>query len=553
MPFEKFRKQAEEMVGENSQYLEIPKEGQADLALPCFAIAKKYGKNPAELAKMMELDIAKRIRKNSLVKGVQASGPYLNFYVNEAVFSPLVLKEIVNRGKKYGSSSAGKNKTVVVEYSSPNIAKPMSVGHLRATLIGQSLHSIHKFLGYKAVSDNHIGDWGTQFGKLIYAYKAWGSAEKNRANPMQELLSLYVKFHEEAEKDEKLEDEARRWFARLEKGDKEAVRIWKYCVRVSLDSFRTVYRKLGIHFDYQIGESFYVPAAKKIIQAALEKGIAKKEEGAVLIPMNGTPIIIQKSDESTLYATRDIATIQYRMGKFHPHKIVYVVGSEQNLYFRQVFHAARLLRLMDDECVHVNFGLVMLPEGKMSTRKGRVIFLEDLLSEASKAAEKVIADRRISSKKRVAEQVAIAAIKYNNLSTDRTRDIVFDWDQALSFEGDTGPYLLYTAVRARSILKKSKKKPALKGLEALSTKEEIGLIKALSRFSSILVDSLKNYKPHVVANYLYSIASMFNEYYHKTKIIGTKEEAQRLALVLALCTVMQNGLSLLGIEVPERM
>jgi arginyl-tRNA synthetase len=554
MSFEKFRDQVKQLVGkENAQYLEMPKEGQADLALPCFAFAKKYGKNPAELAKMMEIDTAKKIRKGSLVKNVQAAGPYLNFYVNEAVFAPLVIKEIIAKGKKYGSSKIGKGKTVIVDYSSPNIAKPMSVGHLRATLLGQALYNIHKFLGYITISDNHLGDWGTQFGNLLCAYHKWGSPKKIAANPIPELLSLYVKFHEEAEKDEKLEEEGRAWFARLEKGDREAVRIWKYCVRISLDSFSKIYKKLGICFDYQLGESFYIKDAKKIIKIALKKGIAKKEQDAVIIPMNGVPLLIQKSDESTLYQTRELATIQYRMRKFRPYSILYVVGSEQNLHFRQVFHAARLLGLMKDECVHVNFGLVMLPEGRMSTRKGRVVFLEDLFNETVKFAEKIIADRKIANKKRVAEQVAIAAIKYNNLSVDRVRDIVFDWEQALSFEGDTGPYLLYTAVRAKSILRKSKKKPTKAGLDVLNTKEEVEIIKSLSIFSSILRDSLKTCKPHVVANYLYALASQFNEYYHKTKIIGSKGESQRLALVLAVRTVMENGLQLLGIEIPEKM
>ncbi|MBI3190523.1 arginine--tRNA ligase, partial [archaeon] len=449
----------------------------------------------------------------------------------------------------------GSNKTVIVEYPSVNIAKPMSIGHLRSAIIGQSLYNIHKFLGYNAISDDHIGDWGTQFGKLIYAYKTWGKPMVVAKNPIKELLALYVKFHEEAEKNPDLEEEGRRWFSKLEKGDREAQKLWKLFCKWSMKEFKKTYSALGLHHDYSLGESFYIGMARDVIDDAKKRNIAKTEQGAVIIPMNGTPLIIQKSDESTIYATRDLAAVRYRIEKFHPYKILYAVGSDQNLYFRQIFFAAKQLGYMNDEGIHVNFGLVSLPEGKMSTRAGRVVFLEDLINETVKKAEKIIKEKnpKLKGRKKVAEMVAMAAIKYNDLSKDRIRDIVFDWNTALSFEGDTGPYLQYTAVRANSVIAKSKKRPSLTKIDKLQEKNEHEIIKALSKFPSVIADSAKDYKPHYIANYLNTLAAKFNEYYHTTKIINSKEEAQRLALVFSVATVIKTGLGLLCIEVPKKM
>ena len=455
MTFQKFLEEVEKIVGEHAHLIEIPKDGKdvGDVALPCFVIAKEQGKNPFEMAKFMEVDMSRKITGARLIKNVKAIGPYLNFYINEKNFSSLVLKEIITKKSKYGSSNKGKGKTVIVEYPSANIAKPMSVGHLRSAIIGQSLCNIYKFLGYRAISDDHLGDWGTQFGKLIYAYKTWGEPKKIAKEPIKELLGLYVKFHEEAKLDPKLEDCAREWFARLEKGDREAVKLWRLFTKYSLKEFKKTYKKLGLHLDYQLGESFFIKMCKDVIKDALKKKVAKEEQGAIIIPMNGTPLLIQKSDESTLYATRDLATVKYRIEKFRPHKILNCVGSEQNLYFKQIIFAAQQLGYIKDEIVHVNFGLVSLPEGKMSTREGRVVFLEDLIKETVKYAESAINEKNpsIRNKKGVAETIAMAAIKYNDLSRDRLRDIIFDWKESLSFEGDTGPYLQYTHARCNSI------------------------------------------------------------------------------------------------------
>ncbi len=558
MSFQKFREQVEKLVGqEYAGLLEIPKDVKdaGDIALPCFAVAKKHDKTPFDMAKLLEIDFYNRIKKFRLIGDIKATGPYVNFYVKEKAFLPMVIKEIITAKGKYGSSNIGSGKTVIVEYPSANIAKPMSVGHLRSGIIGQSLYNIHKFLSYRVISDDHLGDWGTQFGKLLYAYNTWGDLKSVSKNPIKEMLELYIKFHDEAKQNPQLEQEARDWFARLEKGDKKALKIWKLFCKWSLQELGRIYKKLGLHLDYQLGESFYISTAKQVIKEALAKGVAKEEQGAVLIPMNGTPLLIQKSDESTLYATRDLATIKYRMKKFHPYKILYAVGSEQNLYFRQIFFAAKQLGYIKDEGAHVNFGLVSLPEGRMSTREGRIVFLEDLISETIKEAIKAIEEKnpKLKNKKEIAEMIAMAAIKYNDISRDRIRDIVFDWKEALSFEGDTGPYLQYTAVRANSIISKSRKRYSTKNLDVLVNKNEAEIVKMLSKFFDTVINSHNDYKPHYIANYLNNLAAKFNEYYHNTKIIGSKEEQQRLALVFCVGTVLTTGLRLLGIEVPEKM
>lgn len=548
--FSKFRADVEKLAGEHAKYLEIPKDPIADMALPCFFLAKQMQKPPNEMAAMLAAEIKKKIKKSSLVGDVRAAGPYVNFYINYGKFAALVLK---NAQKPSYGAGKKKKELVLVEYPGVNIAKPMSVGHLRSAIIGQSLYNIYKRLGYRVVSDEHAGDWGTQFGNLIYAYKAWGDPKKVAENPIKELLGLYVRFHKEAEADPSIEQRGRDEFAKLEKGDKSALRLWRQFKEWSAKEFEKLYKRIGLKVDYHLGESFYLEMAKQVISEALEKGIALKEQGAVIIPMNGTPLLIQKSDESTLYATRDLATIKYRMEKFHPYRMLYNVGSEQVLYFKQVFHAAKQLGyIKGDEPVHVSFGLVSLPEGKMSTRAGRVIFLEDFMNEAARRALEVIEEKNpvLKNKEKTAEKIAMAAIKYNDLSKDRVHNIVFNWS-ALSFEGDTGPYLQYTAVRAKSILKTSKKKP--KFLHVLKEKEETEIIKQLSFFSGVIENSARDLKPHYIANYLFALASKFNEYYHKTKIIGSSEEESRLALVFAVVNVMTRGLALLGIEVPDEM
>jgi len=468
------------------------------------------------------------------------------------------LKQIIAEKSRYGSSNIGKGKKVIVEYSSPNIAKPMSVGHLRSTVIGQSIFNILDFLGYSCMSINHIGDWGTQFGKLLYAYKKWGSA-KLRKNPIEELFLLYQRFHKEAEKKPELEEEARKCFKRLEEGDKEFTMLWKSFTNSSLAEFNKIYKILGVRFDHITGESFYLTLAKDVIKEAGQKGVSKESKGAVIIEVNNlSPLIIQKSDEATVYGTRDLACIKYRKKKFNPDKILYVVGSEQNMYFSQLFMAAEKLGYAKkEELVHISFGLMSLKEGKISTRAGRVVFLEDVIDKTLELAGKIIREKGLSANKReLARQVGIGVIKYNDISRDRIKDVVFDWDSMLSFDGDTAPYIQYTHARANSILLKGRVKAAgAFNAGLLKDEKEKHIIKLLMEFPRVVQDAARDYKPHYIANYVYDLANKFNEFYQSIPVLKAPSELRkaRLALVIATKIVIANALSLLGIESPGKM
>ncbi len=542
-------------IGERNIYLEKPPENiDADIAFPCFFLAKTRGKNPVEVAK----DIAFKIEPEGYIKKVEASGPYVNFLFDWTVLGNELLRTVLKQKEKYGSSALGKGKTVVIDYSSPNIAKPLTVGHLRSTIIGHSLYRIFKFLGYRVIGDNHLGDWGTQFGKLIYAYKKWGSEEKLRTMPIQHLLELYVRFHKEAETNPEIEEFGRMEFKKLEEGDRENLKLWKKFKEFSIKEFNKIYTRLGVEFDYMLGESEYLDGSKRIISRALKLGVAKKSKGAVIIEFEDMPpLLIQKSDEATLYQTRDLATLEYRMRKFKPEKILYVVGSEQSLHFKQVFRAAEMLGIKHTG-VHVNFGLMSLPEGKMSTRKGRVVFLEDLLDKAVDMAKKIIEEKNpcLKGKTRIAERVGIGAVKYNDLSRDRVKDIKFDWRNALCFEGNTGPYLQYTYVRASSILRKSGIKQ-FKSFDAglLKSEREVSLLRKIFLFPEIVENSANDYKPHYIANYAYELASSFNDFYESVPVLKAEKDLKisRLALTECIKIVLRNALWLLGIEVMERM
>jgi len=556
MTFQKFEEECRRIlshyIDEEKIKLEKPRE-LADLALPCFLISER----PNEFAFQLQEKIEKKLKPKSLILKVKAIGPYLNFYINYNTFNKVVIKDALD--KKYGSKKST-GKKIVIDYSSPNIAKPMNIGHLRSTVIGQALYNILSYQGYRCIGINHLGDWGTQFGKLICAYKLWGNEADIKKNGIEEMLRLYVKFHEEAEKEEQkasLENEARSWFKKLEDGNKEARKIWNLFYKISRNEFNKIYKRLGIKFDYTLGESFYVKETKKLISELLSKNIAKKEEGAVIIPGFQPPLIIQKSDEATTYGARDLAAIKYRMKKFKPEKILYVTGSEQRLYFQQLFAAAKNIFVNLPELIHVDFGLVSLPEGRLSTREGRVIFLDDVINQTVDLAKKTIEEKNpaLKNKEEVAEKVALGAIKYNDLSRDRIKNIAFDWDEMLRFEGDTGPYLQYTYARACSILRKSKfgKKKVKFNPKLLNKESETKIIKKLSLFPLAIENAAINYKPHVVANYLFELATLFNEFYHSLQVIGSKYEKERIALTKAFINVMKIGLGLLGIEALEEM
>lgn len=514
--------------------------------------AMKAGEDPAIIAEKLRI-------KNKELR-IETAGGYINFFVSKDYLTQ-ELKNILKEKNKYGCSKKGKGKTVVVDYSGVNIAKPFGIGHLRSTIIGQAIYNLYKCLGYKIVGDNHIGDWGTQFGKLIYAIKTWGD-EKNIQNySIQSLLSLYIKFHEEAEKDPEIKNEGRKWFEKLEKGDKDARKIWKKCVKISLKEFERVYEILGVNIDLTLGESFYEPMLKDVIKEALKKGAAKKSQGAIIIEFPGNalpPLLIEGSDGATLYGTRDLAAIKYRLDKFKPEKIIYEVGSEQSLYFKQLFWAAEILGWAKKEnFFHVAHGLMRLKTGKMSTRKGEIIFLEDVLNEAISRAKKIIEEKnpKLEGKDEVAKIIGVGGVKYNDLASHPSTDIVFDWEKVLNLEGNSGPYLQYAYIRAKNILLKSKETINSKKLE-FKEEKEINLLRKLEKYSYIIEKAAKNYSPNFICSYLFELSKEFNVFYESLPVLKAEDNEMRnsrLALVEATAQVLKNGLNILGISVPEKM
>ena len=554
-----------------------PSNITADYAIPCFSFAKAMRKSPMVIAK----DLAEKIQisEDSYIAKVEELQGYLNVFLNREKMVREVFADLDKYGDDYSISSAGKGKTVVIDYSSPNIAKPFSVGNIRSTVIGAAIADIYRTLGYNVVGDNHLGDWGTQFGKLIYAYEQWGDDEKIKKNPIPELLALYVRFHKEAGKEEDaeatedtettesavnpLEEEARKRFKMLEDGDPEMARIWKWFVDISLQEFGKIYDRLGIKFEYFLGESFYLGKTDEIVKMVKEKGIGLHEpDGPFLVPLEDhgipTPLLLLKKDGATLYAARDLAGLVYRSREFAPDIIIYVVGSEQKLYFKQCFTVFEMLGF-DTRCVHVDFGLVSLKEGKMSTREGRVIFFEDLLEEGKKRALEILKEKRpgLSEEEmeQIAEIVGIGAIKFNDLSQNRIKNVVFDWDKMLSFDGDTAPYLQYSYARVQSLLRKGEREVKIHP-ELIGTDEEFELVRRVSWFPEIIKDAAANFTPHTIAQYLLETARVFTDFYSKVPILKADDEnliSSRLAIVKAYATVLKKGLSILGIKTLDRM
>lgn len=519
-------------------------------------LARKIKQNPVEFAKKLveKLDVL----KSDLIAKIEVAGPgFINFYLSENFFVSQT-KEIVKRGKKFGQGKIGKGKKVVMEYSSPNIAKPFTVGHLRSTIIGDALANILDFSGYKVIRDNHLGDWGTQFGKLIVAIKKWSSIEtiEKSNQPIKDLVALYVKFHDEAEKDKTLEAEGRAWFTKLERGDKEAKKIWEKCVKFSLKEFERVYKVLGIKFDTAYGESFFEDKMAAVIEDVKKAGIARESEGAYLVFFDQLgadkekypPLMLLKSDGSSLYALRDLAADKWRKKKYGKDTIIInEVGNEQSLQFKQLFETEKLLGyIKEGERVHVGHGFYRFAEGKMSTRKGNVIWLDDVISEA--------VERAAAINKDTAEVVAIGALKFNDLKREAKGDINFNWDEILNLKGDSGPYLQYSCVRALAILQKAKEekvKPSFKKVGDCF----YDLEKILYRFPEVVERAGQEYAPHYLALYLTQLASEFSTFYGQGKIVDKLDQASpyKIALTEAFLTTMKNGLSLLGIKVPDRM
>ncbi|MBO1263894.1 arginine--tRNA ligase [Proteiniclasticum sp. SCR006] len=532
-----------------------PKQEMGDFAFPCFQLAKTLRKAP----NMIAVDLKEKLDIPEIER-VEVMGPYVNFFLNKSIYLEGVVKKVLEEQADYGSSESGEGKTVIVEYSSPNIAKPFHVGHLFTTVIGNSLSRIFKFQGFHTERINHLGDWGTQFGKLISGYERWVDKEKLQKSPIEELNRIYVKFHEEAEKDPSLDDEARQHFKNLEDGKEYEYNLWKEFRELSLMVFERVYRELGVEFDSYAGESFYGDKMDEVVDILEEKGILTESNGAKVVMLddyNMPPTIIKKADGATIYATRDLAAAIYRKRTYDFHKNIYVVGTPQALHFKQVFKTLSLAGFeWADDCVHVGFGLVKFPGKMMSSRKGDVVLLDDLLKEAVVTAEKIIHDKNpnLADKENVARKVGIGAIIFTYLKNSREKDIIFNWDEILSFDGETGPYVQYTYARAKSILRKNEK-PEQADLTLLSTQEEFELSKTLEGFGNAVKVAMEKYEPSVITRYVLQVAKDFNKFYNNCQINSAEAELKkaRLQLVEATTIVIRNALELLGIETVEEM
>lgn len=537
--------------------LEIPPDSSlGDLALPCFTLAKTLKQSPQQIAQSLSQKI-----KAPFIEKIEVKGSYVNFFLNKGLSAQTVLEEVFKQKEKYGHTTQGKGKTIVIDMSSPNIAKPFGIGHLRSTIIGNALHHIFITQGYKVIRVNHLGDWGTQFGKLITAYKKWGKKAELMKDPIKYLLKLYVKFHEEAEKNASLEDDARLWFKKLEEGNKEAVQLWKTFRELSLKEFKKIYKILNVDFESYEGEAFYNNKMNAVLKELQAKHLLEESEGAHIVNLekyNLTSAIIKKKDGATVYITRDLAAALYRKKTYKADKLLYEVGSEQKLHFQQLF---KILELMGyswaKDCVHITHGLYLDQERKkLATRKGKTVFMEDIITEAIDLAKRIIQKKnpKLKNKEKVAEAVGVGAIIFNDLSSDRNNDIIFDMDKFLSFEGETGPYLQYTHARLCSILRKAKATKKLKDYGAYDD-EEHQIIKHVGQFPHVLQETIYHYKPSVLTRYLLDLAQRTNAYYVTHPILKTEEplRSARLLLIHAVQKVLQQGLLLLNMKPLEEM
>lgn len=540
-----------------------PRPEMGEFAFPCFQLAKTMKKAPNAIAN----DLKEKIETQGFEK-IECFGPYVNFFLDKGVFIKNTIEKILEENDSYGSSKIGEGKNMVVEYSSPNIAKPFHVGHLFTTAIGNSLYKILSFEGYNCIGINHLGDWGTQFGKLIYAYKNWGDEVALAKDPIRELLRIYVKFHDEADIDPALNDEGRMYFKRLEDGCAEEVALWTKFKDLSLVEFKKLYETLNVEFDSYAGESFYCDKMDDVIADIEAKGLLVESNGAKVVMLdefNMPPCIIKKADGATIYATRDLAAATYRKKTYDFHKNIYVVGKDQALHFNQVFTTLKLMgNEWANDCVHVPFGTVRFADKKLSTRKGDVIFLDELLSEAvAKTLEIInVKNPELENKEEVAKKVGIGAIIFTYLKNHRERDIVFNWEEMLSFDGETGPYVQYTYARAKSILRKVEENSngIISDIELdynkLDSKEEFELVKQLEGFQNSIMYAIDKLEPSMVTRYVIEVAKAFNKFYNQHNIANLEDESNKKAkikMVEATCQVIKNALNLIGIEVVDRM
>lgn len=536
--------------------LENPKSAQhGDVAFPAFSLAKTMRKAPNLIA----AEIAENIPTDHFDQ-IEVVGPYINFFMKKADVSRDTLKAILLEQENYGNADLGRNRNVPIDMSSPNIAKPMSMGHLRSTVIGNSLANILAKIGYQPIKINHLGDWGTQFGKLIVAYKKWGSEEAVRQNPIQELLRLYVDFHERAENDPELEDEARAWFKKLEDGDAEAMELWKWFREESLHEFMRVYDMLNVHFDSFNGEAFYNDKMQAVIDELREKNLLTESQGAEVVDLSKydlNPALIQKSDGATLYMTRDLAAAMYRHHEYDFAQSLYVVGNEQSMHFKQLKAVIKEMGYdWSDDIHHIPFGLITQGGKKLSTRKGKVILLENVLNEAIESAKEQILEKNpdLANKDQVAHQVGVGAVVFHDLKNDRLNNFDFNLEEVVRFEGETGPYVQYSYARACSILRKADYQTDINANLSLSDEDSWEVIKLLQAFPTTVQKAAAQYEPSVIAKHAIHLAQAFNKYYAHVRILDEDNEKQaRLALVKAVTIVLAEDLRLLGLEAPEEM
>jgi arginyl-tRNA synthetase len=542
-----------------SATIEIPpKPEMGDFAFPCFRLAKTMHKAP----NMIAADIKEAIGDVDYLDRIEVKGAYLNFFVKTEVFVKSMI-EAAN-SENFGGSDIGEGKNICLDYSSPNVAKNFHVGHLRTTIIGNSLYKIFSKLGYNAIRINHLGDWGTQFGKLIVAYKTWGSKEAVEKDGISELMKLYVKFHEEADKNPELVDEARAWFAKMEQGDEEALSIWQWFKDISLVEYKRTYDLLGVDFDYYLGESFYRDKCQEVVDKITEAGLLKESEGAMIVDLSEydmAPCIITKKDGSSIYATRDLAAIFYRKKTYNFCKCLYVTGQEQKLHFAQVFKVVELLgnEWAKDQLVHIPYGLVSLEGAKLSTRNGNIIYAEDILHDAIEKSLEIITEKspNLENKEEVAKMVGVGSVLFNDLYNQRIKDVSFSWDKVLNFDGETGPYVQYTHARCSSVVRLAENFDPSNEVDfsVITEPDAIFLLKEINRFPKVVLDAADKYEPSIVARFAVDVAQAFNKFYNSTRINVPEENVKNARVMLTYLTkkTLSDALELLGIQAPEAM
>ena len=551
---------------ELEKYIEKPKDViNGDYAFPCFRLAKQLKKAPQIIAEDIKEKIESDIEKSKEIEKVEIAGGYLNFYINKILITEEVLKEI-SKSDEYGKSDIGKGKNIVIDYSAPNIAKPFHIGHLRSTVIGAALYKIYKYLGYNVIGINHLGDYGTQFGKLIEGYKLWGNEYNIEENPIDELTKIYIRINQACKEDEQVLENCRNNFKKLEDGDKYCVEIWQKFRELSLKEFQKVYDILGSQFDSWNGEAFYSDKMAEIIDILEKSGKLVESEGARIVDLEDkgitTPCIIEKSNGSSTYATRDLAAIMYRARTYDFDKALYVTSYEQVLHFKQVFEVAKLLGLDEkytNGLEHVAFGMVLLPTGKMSTREGTSVKLSDLLNESISRAKDIIEQKNpeLENKDEVAKKVGVGAVIFNDLANGRVKDEIFDWDTILNFQGETGPYIQYTYVRTKSVIEKAGGVPEISAVntELLQDEYSIRLAKLIYGFEDVLVQVTDKNEPSILSRYLIDVAKAYSNFYNENKIINDDKALQdaRVYLTYSVGRILKMGAELLGIEMPDKM